>query len=181
MSMEAIALTVLFLAAMKRKQQAEYESEMTEEGPVLRFEIAIQQDKNKPYVDFIRQVEMKYGLPKYLLVRIAYQESRFKPHARNKASGALGMFQLMPRWWAKDGDTAPLLDWRQAAEIAAGYLAKMRKDSVLGAKWEYVVKAYHCGDTAMRSLVRTGSRNGCSGPITQKYWDEVSADVPGLV
>src|SRR5882724_2244403 len=56
------------------------------------------------WVPLINTAEGQYGIPQNLLARMAYQESHFRPDVidGSKASkaGALGILQLMPKYFA---------------------------------------------------------------------------------
>src|SRR5579885_396927 len=56
------------------------------------------------WVPVINQTEASLGIPKNLLARIAYQESRFRPDVIDgttpSSAGALGIMQLEPKYFA---------------------------------------------------------------------------------
>lgn len=56
----------------------------------------------KPYLPAIDAAERAQGLPRNLLARMAYQESRFRPDiisGQTKSSaGAIGILQIIPKW-----------------------------------------------------------------------------------
>lgn len=54
-------------------------------------------ERSRPYEGAIRQAEIQHGLPENLLAKLALVESGFNPAARNRRTGAGGMFQIMPR------------------------------------------------------------------------------------
>lgn len=147
-----------------------------------RYRAAIADKKNADYVSHITAIEKKHGLPAGLLVRVAWQESRFNPKARNAGSGASGMFQIVelvhPEMRGKT------LDWRLSADYAAGYLIRLFKRFK---KWEHAVKAYNCGQGNMSQLLAGKTAGGtagggeCNSKETREYWSGVSADVQGLV
>lgn len=145
---------------------------------VMSFKEAIAKPHNKVYVDHIRAVEKKWGIPENLLLRLAYEESRFRPDVvfgkKDSEKGAIGMFQMLPRFFGK---RETLADWRKAAELAAAYLVKMRREF---GKWEYAIKGYHCGETDMRKMRNGVLKTGCAGPKTADYWIKISQDVPVL-
>ena len=61
------------------------------------------------------------------LYRVAYRESRFRPEARNRHSGAAGLFQFLPGTWetARSGSGLPATATPydpEAATVAAAWL-----------------------------------------------------------
>lgn len=89
------------------------------------------------YVPYINQVESEYGLPTNLLCAVAYQESAFNPDAVNSASGATGMFQLMPADYPNAGQS-----WQADAVTAAQALVSYQ--SQFGS-WAGALAAYNWG------------------------------------
>lgn len=55
-----------------------------------------------PYLQAIERAEEQNGLPRNLIARMAYQESRFRPDiisGQTKSSaGAVGILQIVPKW-----------------------------------------------------------------------------------
>ena len=60
-----------------------------------RYERALTAPENAQIIGLLRAAESKYGIPPGLLVRQAWQESRFNPNAISPA-GAKGLMQFMP-------------------------------------------------------------------------------------
>lgn len=83
--------------------------------------------------------ETKYGLPKNLLRRMAYQESRFNPAAKSLA-GALGLMQFMPAT-AKSYGIDPL-NPAQSIDAAGKMMAQMYKQF---GSWSKALAAYNWG------------------------------------
>lgn len=100
------------------------------------------------WIPVINQAEIVYGIPKDLLCRMAYQESSFKPAViagiEKSPVGALGILQLMPRFWSTVRVPIPFSDDAIHAQIvqAAGFV------STLHAKygdWAEALAAYNFG------------------------------------
>lgn len=130
-----------------------------------QYRAAIASPKNAEYVRVIQAEEKRAGLPAGLLLRVAWQESRFNPNAVSPA-GARGMFQLMPL------HKINAFDWRISARYAADELLRLYR---VFAIWERAVKAYNCGEKNLK--VGSGK---CRSAETLGYWADISADVPGL-
>jgi soluble lytic murein transglycosylase-like protein len=84
-----------------------------------------------------------HSVPGWILVRIAWVESRGNPHVHDSKKGAQGMMQLMPciqRTYNVDDPWDP----KQSATAAAKYLRGMHRR--LGS-WRRAVGGYGCGET----------------------------------
>lgn len=137
------------------------------------FRVAIGLDKNAPYVEALRAAEVKHGIPSDLLVRVAYQESRFRTDiitgAKVSSAGAVGLMQIVPRWHP---DINPL-DWRAAADYAGGYLAKLYRQF---GSWALALAAYNWGPG---NLSKYGL--AAAPQETKNYYSEILADIGGGV
>lgn len=119
------------------------------------------------YVNYINQIEAQYGIPANLLARIAFQESNFNPAAVNASSGALGMFQMLPRYFPGVG-----ANWQDDAATAANYLRQLYQQF---GDWQLAVAAYNDGPGNIQKFL-AGTH-----PLpaeTQNYVAKVFADVP---
>lgn len=117
--------------------------EMVSDGvnSLMPFGIAVNLEKNSAYINALLAAEVAYGIPKNLLVAQAYQESRFKPEAYNKYSGAMGMMQFMPATAAEWGVTDPY-NAMQAITGAAKYMQWLYKQT---GDWKLALAAYNWG------------------------------------
>ncbi|MBS4097817.1 MAG: transglycosylase SLT domain-containing protein [Sulfuricella sp.] len=150
-----------------------------------QYRKAIADPKNAEYVRYITEVEKARGMPSGLLLRVAFQESAFRPDVisgkTKSIKGAVGMFQIVPSKNAIDISVA--LDWRRACDLAAGEFLKLKKRF---GKWEYALKAYNCGQGNLAKLLAGNDKPGmagggeCKSRETLSYWSEISADVIGL-
>lgn len=136
---------------------------------VTPYQIAIALPKNQDYVDTIRQVENQKGIPPDLMVRLAYQECRFRAdiiEGRTVSSaGAKGMWQLMPIHW-KFVDP---LDWRAAAVYAAGELLRLNRRFN---SWQMALAAYNWGEG---NLSKFGLAQ--APKETRDYYQQIMADI----
>lgn len=53
--------------------------------------------------DAIRLASVTYGVPEQEMRAVAWCESRMNPNARNRSSGAAGLFQWLPSSWRAQG------------------------------------------------------------------------------
>lgn len=126
-----------------------------------------------PYATEIRAAAARHGVPGDLLLRLGYQESRYRADVINGTTrskvGALGMFQFMPAT-ARDLRIDPL-DWQQAADGAARYLAQLyrRYDA-----WTPALMAYNWGMGNVDKYLK-----GQKSPPkeTRDYVAQIGADV----
>lgn len=83
-----------------------------------------------------------YGVPGWLLVRLAWVESRGNVHVHDSSKGAQGLMQLMPSIQRHYGVNDP---WNpeQSAAASAKYLRSMHHR--LGS-WRRAVGGYGCGE-----------------------------------
>lgn len=108
--------------------------------------------------------DLRYGLPRGLTSRVAWQESRYDPDAVSPA-GAVGIMQIVPRWH-------PGVDpWDPVASIDYGarYLREMFDR--FGA-WRLALAAYNAGPAA---VTRYGSVPPY--PETQRYVTAIAGDL----
>jgi soluble lytic murein transglycosylase-like protein len=121
--------------------------------------------------------EDRHGMPRYLLARLAWQESRFRPdiiEGRTVSSaGALGIMQLVPKWHPTMPPSA-CLDPARAIPYAGNYLASLKKQF---GTWELALKAYNWGPGNLAKYL-AGAK---ALPIeTARYSAEILADVRAL-
>ncbi|QLG87599.1 transglycosylase SLT domain-containing protein [Chitinibacter bivalviorum] len=146
------------------------------------FRTSVTSGRGNQFVGVIEKIGEAKGLPPFLLSRIAYQESRFRPDATNP-SGARGMFQInkitqleMSRQMAKQFDP---FNWQQAAEGAAVYLAYLYAKF---GTWLLAVAAYNAGPgTLQKNMAANGGKwNPATMPQAEQrvYALQVMADIP---
>ena len=96
----------------------------------------------KKWWSTFKAVETKYGLPPNLLMRIAYQESRWRDDIisgeKKSPVGAEGMMQLMRKWHP----TVNPLDTAAAIDYAGSFLKSLYRQFN---SWKLAVAAYNAG------------------------------------
>lgn len=94
------------------------------------------------YEERLDDASLKFGLPKNLLARVAYQESRFRPEiidgTISSSAGAKGIMQIVPRWHP---DVDPL-NPDEAIPYAAEYLKRLFNRF---GSWSDALVAYNWG------------------------------------
>ena len=93
----------------------------------------------------------KYDIPLYLLLSIAYQESRFSPSAVNHKTKCYGIMQVNVRVWSKKLRVTKqdLLNPRKNIMIGA-YILKYYKD--MSGTWEQAVLHYYGVDDFSKNV-----------------------------
>ena len=132
--------------------------------------------KAAPYLADIAAAERLHDMPKNLLARLLYQESRYRDDIITgevvSHANAQGIAQIVPRWHPNVDPMNP----QQAIYYAAGYLAE-QKDRF--GDWETALAAYNWGPTA---VAKARTKHGYSwlehAPTeTQNYVSEIWGDV----
>lgn len=123
------------------------------------------------YAPAIALAEDTYSIPRDLLARLLYQESRWRADIISGATrspvGALGIAQFMPDTAAEMGIDP--LNPRQAIDAAGRYLARLYRS--LGS-WSQALAAYNWG---IGNVQRRGLD---AAPLeTRRYFSEILADV----
>lgn len=129
-------------------------------------------DGAAPYLSLINGAEDHYGLPRNLLVRIAYQECSWRPEVINGSvkspAGAVGMFQLMPEFFPGAG-----VSIAADCSTAARYLANLYqrfKD------WQVALAAYNWGPGNVDKCLNEGGTLADMPRETENYVVEITAD-----
>jgi soluble lytic murein transglycosylase-like protein len=122
------------------------------------------------YLPLLNATEVKYGIPRDLLARVAYQESRFRDDIvtgkLKSSAGAVGIMQIVPRFHPN----VDPLNVPAAVDYAAKFLSGLK--ATFG-NWQLAVAAYNAGAGNVRKF-------GGIPPFeeTQKYVAQVFKDVP---
>lgn len=127
-------------------------------------------EKAAPYLYDIYQAEDENGLPRNLLARVLYQESRYRDDIISgetiSSAGAVGIAQIVPKWHP---DVDPLNPYA-SIHYAARYLASLHRQF---GNWREALAAYNWGPGNV-------SRKGLErAPLeTRNYYGQILADVP---
>lgn len=135
-----------------------------------------QHAKNLPrgraaYESTIQAAAAKFGMNPEMLAGLLDTESKFNPAAESSA-GALGIAQLMPKFFPDAGKNPHNDIW-----TAAEYLSKLQKDFVRkgdadeDGAWYLALQSYNAGQSRVRASMRPGGR-----PLAQE-----TVDYPGKV
>jgi hypothetical protein len=123
------------------------------------------------WLPVLGKAESKYGIPKGLLARQCYQESRFNPLARNPHSGCIGLMQLHPRFFIGAGED-PVKD----IYTGGAYLRSLYKRF---ADWQLALAGYNWGPRNLGDWQKTPGHAFATLPKeTRDYVSEIVADVP---
>lgn len=140
-----------------------------------------------PYIAIISTVERQHNMPKNLLARLLYQESRFRPEIINgqlkSPAGAMGIAQVMPLTAKGPGYGTPPLknpyDPFEAIPWAGQYLAGLYKSS---GDWHKALAGYNWGlGNVNKSFKKYGTDWLKHAPTeTKNYVVQISRDVSGV-
>lgn len=128
-----------------------------------------------PYLGAIDEASVKNGIPKNLLARLLYQESRFRDDIITgqtvSHAGAVGIAQIVPRWHPDVDPLNPV----ESIYYAAEYLANLEKRF---GDWETALAAYNWGmGNVSKAQTNYGSGWLAHAPTeTQNYVNQISAD-----
>lgn len=132
-----------------------------------KYEAALLNPANARIIGYLRQAESNYGIPSGLLVRQAWQESRFNPSAVNKLSGAKGLLQFMDATASEWGVNA--FDAASSADGGGRYMVWLYDRT---GSWPLALAAYNWG---VGNVLRKGF--GKAPKETRDYVAQIGADV----
>jgi soluble lytic murein transglycosylase-like protein len=125
----------------------------------------------EPYLYWLNKAEIEYNLPENLLVRVAYQESRFRDDIISgktvSSAGALGIMQIVPRWHPNVDPLNP----EEAIFYAANYLGDLKTKT---GSWKMALAAYNWG---IGNLSKKGFDKAPAE--TKNYVTQIAGDVLG--
>lgn len=139
----------------------------------------------RAYLPDIAAAERAHGLPRNLLARVLYQESRFRGDIIRgevtSSAGAVGIAQIVPRWHPDVDPTDP----QASIHYAANYLRKLhdqfrRRAVQLGRDpWAVALMAYNWGPG---NVERWLERDGLVAVPTETrdYVRQIMGDLKGV-
>lgn len=127
------------------------------------------------YLPTLSATEQTCGIPAALLARIAFQECSWRQEVIDgtvkSPAGAVGMFQLMPKFFPHAG-----ISWMADADTAAKYLVALHGQ--FDDDWTLAVAAYDWGPGDLQKWIEAGSNHEQLPNETVAYISDVFADVP---
>lgn len=128
-------------------------------------------ENGKKFDPYFRQAEKKYGLPRGLLSRMAYQESRFRPdiisgQTKSKA-GAVGLMQIIPAYHPNVNPLDPVA----SIDYAASFMAALHRQFK---SWRLALGAYNWGAGNMKKYL---SKTKIMPVETRNYISNIAGDV----
>lgn len=127
-------------------------------------------DKGTKWLDMLHKAEWGYGIPEDLLCRQCYEESRFNENARNKDSGAVGLMQLLPKFFPGAG-----MDPARDIKTAANYMMSLEKRF---GDWQMALAGYNWGPGNLTKWEHGGSQWAKLPRETRNYLIQILTDVP---
>jgi len=125
-----------------------------------------------PYADLFSRSELKNGMPKNLLARVAYQESRFRPEiidgSLNSSAGARGIMQIVPKWHPNVNP----LDPKAAIPYAGDYLKGLYNKF---GSWSEALAAYNWGQGNLSKWLAGGQKE--MPDETKNYVSQIMSDI----
>lgn len=138
------------------------------------WQLVASRPENAVYVQLLRSAEVRSGIPHGMLVRLAYQESRFRQDIITgktvSSAGAVGIMQIVPRWHP----TVNPLDPAAAIAYAGNYLASLYRQF---GTWEMALQAYNWGPGNLKKYLQQG---GALPLETANYSGQILADLNSI-
>ena len=123
------------------------------------------------WIPVISAAEINNGIPAGLSSRQCFEESRFIDSARNPISGAIGLFQLLPQYFAGAG-VNPVKDIGTATQ----YLASLAKR--FGGDWTLALAGYDWGPGNLSKWQKSQGTFATLPIETRNYVTQIVTDVP---
>lgn len=124
-----------------------------------------------PYLDAIYAAEDANGIPRNLLARQLWQESRYRPDIINggpNRAGAIGIAQIIPRWNPGVDPSDPFASIDYAARKMSGLFRRY-------GSWKLALAAYNWGEGNLANVENSIARSPLE---TRNYVAQITGDVP---
>lgn len=139
---------------------------------LLQWQKVAARPENARYIALLNAAEQKYGIPQNLLVRLAYQECRFREDIiagrTVSAAGAVGIMQIVPRWHPDVNPLVPEL----AIDYAGKFLSGLHRQF---GTWELALQAYNWGSGNLKKYLN--NQTATLPRETQNYSNQILADL----
>jgi len=131
------------------------------------------------WADLFTATEKNLGMPENLLVRVAWQESRFRSDIidceLNSGAGAMGIMQIVPRWHPNVEPCNP----QSAIPYAGAYLYKLKQRF---GTWDKALAAYNWGQGNLSKLNLNNEGWLSETPSeTRQYVSSIKRDLGGAL
>lgn len=139
---------------------------------LLQWQKVVNRPENARYVALLNAAETSYGIPPNLLVRLAYQECRFREDIITgrvvSPAGAVGIMQIVPRWHPDVNPLVPEL----AIDYAGKFLSGLYRQF---GTWELALQAYNWGSGNLQKYLN--NQVATLPRETQNYSNQILADL----
>jgi soluble lytic murein transglycosylase-like protein len=128
-------------------------------------------EKGLKFQKYFKDAGKINGLPKNLLARVAYQESRFRDDIisgrKKSGAGAVGLMQIVPKWHPDVDPLNPV----ESIYYAANYLRQMNRKF---GSWKLALAAYNWGPGNVKKV---GGDISKMPKETRDYVAQITGDV----
>lgn len=170
-----IAAGVVALAAWRKEEVADAGGSIANEVADVFYAITQETKNNEAkYAPTIANAEQLYGIPKGLLHRQLYQESRFRTDIITgktvSSAGALGIAQIIPRWHPDVDPLDPIASINYAARFMRSLYQRF-------GSWRQALAAYNWGQGNQSKDLRDGIVGNEWPKETRDYVAQITSDV----
>jgi len=129
--------------------------------------------RGEAYKELFDSAERMYGLPRFMLARQAWQESRYKATAHNQDSDARGIMQIIPKWHPNVDPFDPV----EAIPYAAKYDRELHDRF---GSWRLALVAYNWGPSYVSAWLKKGGDWSKLPKQSRHYHSDILADIAKL-
>lgn len=129
--------------------------------------------RGEAYKELFDSAERMHGLPRFMLARQAWQESRYKATAHNQGSDAQGIMQIVPKWHPGVDPFDPV----EAIPYAAKYDRELRDRF---GSWRLALAAYNWGPGNVSAWLKKGGDWSKLPKESRDYHSDILADIAEL-